>query len=52
MRLRFDEGEVTSADYVARLADATAAQLDRDTRRIRLSEARARYLTTIGREVR
>lgn len=51
-RLRFDEGEVTSADYIARLTELTAAQLDRDARRVRLSEARARYLTTIGREVR
>ncbi len=51
-RLRYDEGEVTSADYIARLAEATAAQLDRDTHRIRLSEARARFLTTLGREVR
>lgn len=51
-RLRFDEGEVTSADYIARLSESTAAQLDRDTHRIRLSEARARFLTTLGREVR
>ncbi|MEO7999141.1 MAG: TolC family protein [Gemmatimonadaceae bacterium] len=51
-RLRFDEGEITSADYIARLTELTSAQLDRDARRVRLSEARARYLTTIGREVR
>lgn len=51
-RLRFDEGEITSADYIARLTELLAAQLDRDARRVRLNEARARYLTTIGREVR
>ena len=51
-RLRFDEGEVGSADYVARFTDHLTAQLDRDTRRVRLDEARARYLTTLGLEVR
>lgn len=51
-RLRFDEGEITSADYIARLTELLSAQLDRDARRVRLNEARARYLTTIGREVR
>lgn len=51
-RLRFDEGEITSADYIARLTELLAAQLDRDARRVRLNEACARYLTTIGREVR
>ncbi|MEO7361150.1 MAG: TolC family protein [Gemmatimonadaceae bacterium] len=51
-RLRFDEGEITSADYIARLTELLSAQLDRDARRVRLNEARARYLTTLGREVR
>lgn len=51
-RLRHDEGEVTTADYIARLTEAQTARIDRDTRRIRLAEARARYLTLIGREVR
>lgn len=51
-RLRFDEGEITSADYIARQTEYLSAQLDRDARRVRLSEARARYLTTLGREVR
>jgi outer membrane protein TolC len=51
-RLRFDEGEVTAADYVARLSEQLSATLDRDTRRVRLDEARARYLTTLGLEVR
>ncbi len=51
-RLRHDEGEVSAADYVLRLTEALNATLDRDTRTLRLAEARARYLTTIGREVR
>lgn len=51
-RLRHDEGDVTSADYVARQTELLSAQLDRDTRRVRLHEARVRYLNTLGREVR
>ncbi len=51
-RLRYDEGEVNAADYIARLSEHLAAQLDRDVRRLRLNEARARYLTTLGLEVR
>lgn len=51
-RLRHDEGDLTTVDYVARLTEALTARLDRETRRVQLAEARARYLTTIGREVR
>jgi outer membrane protein TolC len=51
-RLRHDEGEVSAADYVSRLSEHLAAQLDRDTHRVRLAESRARYLTTLGLEVR
>ncbi len=51
-RLRHDEGELTSADYIARQTEQLSAQLDRDARRVRLSEARARLLTTLGHEVR
>ena len=51
-RLRYDEGEVSAADYVLRLTESLNATLDRDIRSVRLAEARARYLTTIGREVR
>lgn len=50
-RRRVDEGDATSADYIARQTELVSAQLDRETRRVRLAEARARYLTTIGREV-
>jgi outer membrane protein TolC len=51
-RLRYDEGDITTADYVARLTEALTARLDRETRRVQLAEAHARYLTTIGHEVR
>jgi outer membrane protein TolC len=51
-RLRYDEGDITTADYVARFTEAVSARLDRDTRRVQLAEAQARYLTTLGREVR
>jgi outer membrane protein TolC len=51
-RLRYDEGEANAADYIARLTEHLTAQLDRDARRVRLDEARARYLTTLGLEVR
>lgn len=51
-RLRFGEGVVTSAEYVDRETDVLTARLAQATRRVRLAEARARFLTTIGREVR
>jgi outer membrane protein TolC len=51
-RRRHDEGDVTAADYAARQAELLVARLEHDTHRVRLAEARARYLTTIGREVR
>ncbi len=51
-RIRYDEGEVNAADYIARLSEHLNAQLDRDVRRVRLDEARVRYLTTLGLEVR
>lgn len=51
-RARYDEGELTAADYVARLGESLGATLERDTHRLQLAEARARYLTTIGHEVR
>ncbi len=51
-RLRFDAGELSTPDYIARATELLAAQLDRDLRRVRLTESRARFLTTLGREVR
>lgn len=51
-RLRFDEGVVTSAEFVDRETDALAARLARATHRVELARARARFLTLIGLEVR
>ncbi|MCU0616682.1 MAG: TolC family protein [Gemmatimonadaceae bacterium] len=51
-RLRHDEGEMAAADYVTRANDLLIAQLDRETRRIRIAEVHIRYLTTIGQELR
>lgn len=51
LRLRFEEGAVTAAEYVDRETDLLLARLDRDAHRIRLVEARAHLLTTLGHEV-
>lgn len=51
-RLRFAEEAVTSAEYVDRQSDVVAARLARAAHRVELAHARARYLTTMGIEVR
>lgn len=51
-RLRFDEGVVTSAEYVDRETDLLTARLARAAHRVQLAQARARFLTTLGLEVR
>ena len=51
-RLRFTEGVVTSAEYVDRETDVLAARLARATHRVELARARARFLTSVGIEVR
>lgn len=51
-RLRFAEGVITSAEYVDRETDVLAARLARAAHRAELAEARARFLTLVGREVR
>lgn len=48
---RFDEGDLTSADYITRANEHLLATLDRDIRRIRADETRARYLMTLGKEL-
>ncbi|HLS47623.1 MAG TPA: TolC family protein [Gemmatimonadales bacterium] len=50
-QVRFDEGVVTSAEYVDRETDLLAARLARATHTIELAEARARFLTLVGWEV-
>ena len=50
-RLRFQEGVVTSAEYVDRQTDALDARLVRAAHRVELAQARAHFLTTLGVEV-
>jgi outer membrane protein TolC len=51
-RVRFGEGVVTSAEYVDRETDVLSARISRATHRVELAQARARFLTTLGIEVR
>ncbi len=51
-RARFREGVVTSAEYVDRQTDVLSARVSRALHRVELSQARARFLTTLGLEVR
>ena len=51
-RVRFAEGVVTSAEYVDRETDVLSARISRATHRVELAQARARFLTTLGIEVR
>ena len=51
-RLRFTEGVVTSAEYVDKQTDALSARIRRALHRIELAQAGARFLTTLGIEVR
>ncbi len=51
-RLRFQEGVVTVGEFVDRETELTTARLVRATHRVELAQARARYLTTVGLEVR
>ena len=51
-RARFNEGVVTSADYVDRQTDVLSARTARALHRVELAQARARLLNTLGVEVR
>lgn len=51
-RLRFGEGVLTSAEFVDRETDVLTARVARATHRVELAQARARFLTTMGLEVR
>lgn len=51
-RARFAEGVVTSAEYVDRQTDVLSARTMRALHRVELAQARARFLTTLGVEVR
>jgi len=51
-RRRFAESVITAAEYVDRRNDVLASRLARATHEVELAQARARYLTTIGWELR
>ena len=51
-RARFNEGVVTSADYVDRQTDVLSARASRALHRVELAQARTRFLNTLGIEVR
>jgi outer membrane protein TolC len=51
-RARFNEGVVTSADYVDRQTDVLSARTARALHRVELAQARARFLNTLGVEAR
>lgn len=51
-RLRYAEGVVTAGEYVDRETELHTARLARATHRVELAQARARFLTTVGLEVR
>ncbi len=51
-RARFNEGVVTSADYVDRQTDVLSARIARALHRVELAQARARFLNTLGIEAR
>ena len=50
-RSRFNEGVVTSAEYVDRQTDVVSARIARALHRAELAQARARFLNTLGIEV-
>ena len=51
-RLRYQEGVVTVGEFVDRETDLNTARLMRAAHRVELAQARARFLTTVGLEVR
>jgi outer membrane protein TolC len=51
-RSRFNEGVVTSAEYVDRQTDVLSARTARALHRVELAQARARFLNTLGIEAR
>jgi outer membrane protein TolC len=50
--LRFREGEVTASEYLDRNTDVLEARLARATHKVEQVRARARFLTTLGVEIR
>ena len=50
--LRFQEGVVTASEYLDRSTDVLEARLARATHKVEQVQARARFLTTLGLEIR
>lgn len=51
-RLRFQEGVVTASEYLDRSTETLQARLARATHKVEQVQARARFLTTLGVEIR
>jgi outer membrane protein TolC len=51
-RIRFREGVVTASEFVDRSTEVLEARLARATHRVEQVQARARFLTTLGLEIR
>jgi len=47
-RAQYDEGAITTPDYVETRTDVLEARLTLERHRVELAQARARYLTTLG----
>lgn len=47
-RAQYDEGAITTADYVEARTDVLEARLELERHRVELAQARARYVTTLG----
>jgi outer membrane protein TolC len=47
-RAQYDEGAITTPDYVEARTDIVEARLTLERHRVELAQARARYLTTLG----
>src|SRR5690606_12895101 len=50
-RRRFAEGGITAGELVDRETDLLTARTTRELHRVRLAEAQARFLTTVGQEI-
>jgi outer membrane protein TolC len=47
-RAQYDEGAITTPEYVEARTDVAEARLELDRHRVELAQARSRYLTTLG----
>ena len=45
---QFDNGVITSSDYVGRLNEEAQARLNMEVHRVKLAKAKVDYLTTLG----